>query len=90
MFDRGPIDHMGLHAGRTTPLTDPPPPHRTGCPDGFVTDFGPALSLFFIDPDGLEGEVCVTNPNAPSPGWGNPPWHPVGAICHQVVATGCR
>ena len=29
-----------------------------------MTDFGPVLSLFFRDPDGLEGEVCVTNPDA--------------------------
>ena len=31
---------------------------------GFVTDFGPILSLFFRDPDGLECEVCVENPDA--------------------------
>ena len=30
-----------------------------GCTDGFVTDFGVAISLFFIDPDGLEGEVLL-------------------------------
>ena len=29
-----------------------------------MTDFGPVLSLFFTDPDGLEGEVCVGNPDA--------------------------
>jgi len=29
-----------------------------------VTDFGVALSIFFRDPDGLEGEVCLTVPGA--------------------------
>ena len=28
-------------------------------PDGFVTDFGRAHSIFFTDPDGLEGEVLL-------------------------------
>ena len=40
--------------------------------DEFVTDFGPILSVFFRDPDGLECEVCVTNPDA-RPGVHNPP-----------------
>ena len=43
--------------------------------DAFVTDFGPILSLFFTDPDGLEGEVCVENPYA-VPGVVNPPGTP--------------
>jgi len=34
-----------------------------GAADDFVTDFGPVLSLFFVDPDGLEGEVLVANPD---------------------------
>ena len=34
-----------------------------GAADDFVTDFGPMLSLFFRDPDGLECEVCVENPD---------------------------
>ena len=46
-----------------------------GASDAFVTDFGPILSLFFRDPDGLEGEVCVTNPDA-VPGVGHPPGTP--------------
>lgn len=46
-----------------------------GATDGFVTDFGPILSLFFRDPDGLEAEVCVTNPDA-RPGVHNPPGTP--------------
>ena len=43
-----------------------------GAADDFVTDFGPMLSLFFRDPDGLESEVCVENPDAVS-GTHNPP-----------------
>ena len=43
-----------------------------GAADDFVTDFGPVLSMFFTDPDGLEGEVCVPNPDA-KPGVFNPP-----------------
>ena len=46
-----------------------------GAADAFVTDFGPILSLFFTDPDGLEGEVCVENPDA-VPGVVNPPGTP--------------
>jgi catechol 2,3-dioxygenase-like lactoylglutathione lyase family enzyme len=73
MLRRGPIDHMGLHASSIDGfntirqrLID------RGSTDGFVTDFGPVLSLFFVDPDGLECEVCVTNPDA-KPGVVNPP-----------------
>ena len=42
------------------------------CTDDFVTDFGPVFSLFFTDPDGLEGEVLVANPDA-APGASHPP-----------------
>lgn len=43
-----------------------------GAADDFVTDFGPVLSWFFVDPDGLEGEVVVANPDA-EPGVFHPP-----------------
>ncbi|HEV2308977.1 MAG TPA: VOC family protein [Acidimicrobiia bacterium] len=76
MFGRGRIDHVGLQAASHEAfdtirqrLID------VGATDGFVTDFGPALSLFFRDPDGLEGEVCVANPAA-RPGIVNPPGTP--------------
>jgi hypothetical protein len=46
-----------------------------GAADDFVTDFGQILSVFFRDPDGLEGEVCVPNPDA-VPGASNPPGTP--------------
>jgi catechol 2,3-dioxygenase-like lactoylglutathione lyase family enzyme len=65
MFGRGRLDHIGLEAAspeafdtiRTRLL-------EREATDGFVTDFGVALSLFFRDPDGLEGEVCLHNPAA--------------------------
>ena len=46
-----------------------------GATDGFVTDFGHILRLFFRDPDGMDGEVCVQNPDA-EPGVHNPPGTP--------------
>jgi catechol 2,3-dioxygenase-like lactoylglutathione lyase family enzyme len=63
MFGRGPIDHLGLQASskeafdaiRTRLM-------ERGATDGFVTDFGGALSVFFVDPDGLECEVCLHIP----------------------------
>jgi catechol 2,3-dioxygenase-like lactoylglutathione lyase family enzyme len=76
MFGRGRIDHLGLQARS---LDDFEEIRRRlierGAADEFVTDFGPILSLFFVDPDGLEGEVCVTNPDA-QPGVMNPPGTP--------------
>jgi catechol 2,3-dioxygenase-like lactoylglutathione lyase family enzyme len=76
MFERGRIDHIGLRAkdlpsfekirGRLM---------ERGAADAFVTDFGQELSLFFRDPDGLEGEVLVANPDA-VPGVHHPPGTP--------------
>lgn len=76
MFGRGRLDHLALQAasldafdvirGRLM---------ARGASDGFVTDFGPILSLFFRDPDGLEAELCVPNPDA-KPGVMNPPGTP--------------
>lgn len=73
MFGRGRIDHFGLNAASLDAfnLIRDRLMERDAS-DGFVTDFGPVLSLFFRDPDGLEGEVCVANPNA-QPGVFNPP-----------------
>ncbi|MGH9040118.1 MAG: VOC family protein [Acidimicrobiia bacterium] len=76
MFGRGRIDHLGLQAVSVNAFRE----IRTrlmacGASDGFVTDFGPVLSVFFTDPDGLEGEVCVPNPEA-VPGVMNPPGTP--------------
>jgi len=76
MFGRGRIDHLGLQAASIDSFhTIRDRLMGAGASDGFVTDFGPILSVFFVDPDGLEGEVCVPNPNA-EPGVTNPPGTP--------------
>ena len=76
MFGRGRIDHLGLQATSQEAFdTIRERLIARGSTDGFVTDFGSILSLFFVDPDGLEGEVCVPNPNA-VPGVSNPPGTP--------------
>ena len=76
MFGRGRIDHLGLQAASHEAFdTIRQRLIEVGATDGFVTDFGPALSLFFRDPDGLEGEVCVANPAA-RPGVHHPPGTP--------------
>jgi catechol 2,3-dioxygenase-like lactoylglutathione lyase family enzyme len=60
MWGRGRIDHVGL--GAATPEAFEEIRRRlveAGASDGHVNDFGGALSLFFRDPDGLEGEVLL-------------------------------
>jgi catechol 2,3-dioxygenase-like lactoylglutathione lyase family enzyme len=73
MFGRGRIDHFALQAASLDSFEEI---RRrlmaAGAADDFVTDFGPMLSVFFRDPDGLEGEVCVENPDAVA-GVSNPP-----------------
>lgn len=76
MFGRGRLDHLALHAPSIEAFeTIRDRLMARGAADAFVTDFGEVLSLFFRDPDGLEGEVCVANPDA-VPGVGNPPGTP--------------
>ena len=76
MFGRGRIDHVAAAGGLARVVRrSASPAHRRGAADEFVTDFGPVLSLFFRDPDGLEGEVCVANPDA-QPGVVKPPGTP--------------
>ncbi|WP_420621714.1 VOC family protein [Candidatus Poriferisodalis sp.] len=72
MFGRGRLDHIGLRAADLDQfghvrrrLMD------AGATDGTVTDFGRKLSLFFRDPDAMECEVLVPNPQ--------PGRHPVGS-----------
>ena len=73
MFGRGRIDHMALHADSMEAFETIRRRLRArGAADDFVTDFGSVLSLFFRDPDGLECEVCVANPDA-QPGVSHPP-----------------
>ncbi len=85
MFGRGRLDHLALEAASLEAFDE----IRSrllarAANDGFVTDFGPILSLFFRDPDGLEAEVCVVSPDA-KPGVHNPPgtpshrYHPMDA-----------
>jgi catechol 2,3-dioxygenase-like lactoylglutathione lyase family enzyme len=65
MFGRGRLDHLAFHASSLENFeTIRDRLMARGAADDFVTDFGPMLSLFFRDPDGLECEVCVTNPDA--------------------------
>lgn len=76
MFGRGRIDHLALQAASMAAFEE----IRSrliarGAADEFVTDFGPVLSVFFRDPDGLECEVCVVNPDATG-GVVNPPGTP--------------
>ena len=83
MFGRGRIDHLGLQAASLEAFEEI---RRRllarGAADEFVTDFGPVLSVFFRDPDGLEGEVCVANPDA-VPGVTNPPGTPAARYVRQ-------
>lgn len=73
MFGRGRIDHFAIQAASLEAFeTIRDRLMARGATDDFVTDFGPFLSLFWRDPDGLEGEVCVENPDA-TPGVMNPP-----------------
>ena len=60
MWGRGRLDHFGLQAASAESfeairrrLVE------RGASDGNVNDFGSVRSLFFRDPDGLEGEVLV-------------------------------
>jgi len=76
MFGRGRLDHLALEAASIEAFEEIRDRLlERGATDGFVTDFGHVLSLFFRDPDGLEAEVCVVNPDA-RPGVHNPPGTP--------------
>ena len=73
IFGRGRLDHLAVQAASLDAFETIRGRLRArGAADDFVTDFGPILSVFFRDPDGLESEVCVTNPDA-KPGVFNPP-----------------
>ena len=76
MFGRGRLDHLGLQAADLDAFeTIRDRLVERGASDGFVTDFGQVFSVFFTDPDGLEAEVCVANPDR-VPGVLNPPGTP--------------
>ena len=76
MFGRGRLDHLALQAASIDAFSAIRDRLMAcGAADSFVTDFGPVLSLFFTDPDGLEAEVCVPNPDR-QPGVFHPPGTP--------------
>jgi len=76
MFGRGRIDHLALQADSIESFDKIRDRLMArGAADDFVTDFGSILSVFFRDPDGLECEVTVPNPDA-VPGASNPPGTP--------------
>jgi catechol 2,3-dioxygenase-like lactoylglutathione lyase family enzyme len=60
MWGRGRIDHVGLAAADPTAFAEI---RRrlidAGASDGTVNRFGTTQSIFFRDPDGLEGEVLL-------------------------------
>ncbi len=73
MFGRGRLDHLALQADSLEAFeTIRERLMARGAADDFVTDFGQMLSIFFRDPDGLECEVCIENPDA-VPGVSHPP-----------------
>ena len=84
MFERGRIDHIGLRAKDLHSFEQIRDRlMERGAADDFVTDFGSDLSLFFRDPDGLEGEVLVENPDA-VPGVHHPPGTPATRYVHPT------
>ena len=65
MFGRGRIDHIGLHAADLDAFSEIRERLiAAGAADRVVTEFGRKLSIFFRDPDQMEGEVLVANPDA--------------------------
>jgi catechol 2,3-dioxygenase-like lactoylglutathione lyase family enzyme len=92
MFGRGRLDHLALEAASLDAFEEIRERLLArSATDGFVTDFGHILSLFFRDPDGLEAEVCVQNPDS-QPGVHNPPgtpalrYHPAGTTPAERLA----
>ena len=73
MFGRGRIDHLALQASSLESFEELRRRlMERGAADDFVTDFGQMMSVFWRDPDGLECELTVPNPDA-QPGISNPP-----------------
>jgi len=65
MFGRGRLDHIGLHAADIDAFAQIRERLiSVGAADRVVTVFGRKLSLFFRDPDQMECEVLVANPDA--------------------------
>jgi len=65
MFGRGRLDHIGLHAADIESFAEVRRRLMAAdATDGTVTIFGRKLSIFFRDPDLMECEVLVANPDA--------------------------
>ena len=63
MLGRGRLDHIGPHAASLDDFDRIRSRLTTAeATDGTVTDFGRKLSPFFRDPDRMEREVLVANP----------------------------
>ncbi len=74
MGGRGRLDHLGLRAASMADFeTIRDRLIARGSSEGFVTDFGPVLSCFFVGPDGLESEVLTPNPD-----WDGASFNPPG------------
>ena len=59
MLDRGHVDHLALEAPTPAVLDELRRRLVTaGASDGTVNDYGPMLSVYFVDPDGMGCEVC--------------------------------
>ena len=64
MHGRGRIDHIGLHATDLDTFAEIRDRLiAVGASDRIVTEFGRKLSIFFRDPDQMECEVLVANPD---------------------------
>jgi catechol 2,3-dioxygenase-like lactoylglutathione lyase family enzyme len=64
MFGRGRLDHIGLHAADLDTFSEIRDRLiAAGASDRVVTVFGRKLSIFFRDPDQMECEVLVSNPD---------------------------
>nr|WP_271212287.1 VOC family protein [Rhodococcus wratislaviensis]GLK38711.1 hypothetical protein GCM10017611_55800 [Rhodococcus wratislaviensis] len=60
MWGRGRIDHVGLQAASHEAFaTSRQRLIDEAASDGTVNDFGAVQSIFFRDPDGLEGAVLI-------------------------------
>ena len=84
MFGRGRLDHLALRAADIDAFDETRKRLRdAGASDGYVSDFGPILSVFYRDPDGLESELVVANPDA-VPGVYNGPGTPSARFAHDM------
>lgn len=66
MFKRGRLDHLAIAARDEDALEILRSRLRdAGACEGNVTDFGSILSVWFMDPDGMEMEVCCFKAGVP-------------------------